>query len=296
MKRLGCLVGLISSFMFLPANASQLLVGVVDEGSKCPKGEATAVRPLFSRTSKGWEPIDTPDKASAYQLKKINWTIAFDGRNYGRITSIAPSKEVEPAWAYSRDYRQPIVAEGKPNLVANRKKEFGGWCNIPKNRPMVLVSKPYYKDPDKWRPFKPDASLEQSIFEAFKKSVDNKKLCNFIKGISVAPPVKFDRELANIQFYKSYISASGKKLIQVSMLLPYADCWTDFGDKQVRAWFLVDNGINYLGTSMELVDAGDYDSDGNSEIIFWYSGYNQDGYILIDKNPSKISKFLWKYH
>ncbi len=36
----------------------------------------------------------------------------------------------------------------------------------------------------------------------------------------------------------------------------------------------------FLGEGLWLVDAGDYDGDGRSEVIFWFSGYNRDGYVL----------------
>jgi len=296
LNRIRCLAGLVSIFFFLPVQASQLLVGAVDEGSKCPKGEAPAARPLFAKTSEGWVSIDTPEKGAGYQLNEIHWTIAFDGRDFGHITSVAPKKDVTYPWAFSRDYRQSIKSNEKMKLVLNRKQEFGGWCNIPKYRPMVLVSQPNFKDPDKWKPFKPDSGAEHSIFEAFKKAVDRHELCNLREGVTAPPHMKFDRALANIRFYKSYKSGSGKKLIQVSMMLPYADCWENTGEREERAWFFIDREPVYLGTSMELLDAGDYDNDGHSEIIFWHSGYNEDGYMIVSVNPYKVSKFFWNYH
>ena len=38
--------------------------------------------------------------------------------------------------------------------------------------------------------------------------------------------------------------------------------------------FILTKEIVYLGPGLELVDAGDYDKDGHSDLIFWYSGYN----------------------
>ena len=46
---------------------------------------------------------------------------------------------------------------------------------------------------------------------------------------------------------------------------------------------------------MELIDAGDYDNDGKSELLFWYSGYNRDGYILIYDDFRKSAEYIWGY-
>lgn len=36
----------------------------------------------------------------------------------------------------------------------------------------------------------------------------------------------------------------------------------------------------HVGSSMKLLDAGDYDGDGRSEVLFWIERYNNDGYAL----------------
>jgi hypothetical protein len=51
-----------------------------------------------------------------------------------------------------------------------------------------------------------------------------------------------------------------------------------------------------LGSELSLVDAGDYDADGESELLFWYSGYNQDGYTLLFDGLRKQVSYRWKYH
>jgi len=54
-------------------------------------------------------------------------------------------------------------------------------------------------------------------------------------------------------------------------------------------------GDDYDSTIM-LVDAGDYDGDGDSEVIFWVSRYNHDGYVLFYKQLSRFVEFSWGYH
>jgi hypothetical protein len=39
----------------------------------------------------------------------------------------------------------------------------------------------------------------------------------------------------------------------------------------------------------------DYD-EGQSELLFWYSGYNHDGYALFDSSLARRVDYLWSYH
>jgi len=47
---------------------------------------------------------------------------------------------------------------------------------------------------------------------------------------------------------------------------------------------------------MRLVDAGDYDNDGTSEVVFWESDYNKGGYILFYNHFTAKEEFSWHYH
>jgi len=69
------------------------------------------------------------------------------------------------------------------------------------------------------------------------------------------------------------------------------------GEAPVLFWFYV-NGkdIRLIGQSLELIDAGDYDHDGHSEVVFHKSGYNYDGYILVFDDMRKQIEFGWSYH
>jgi hypothetical protein len=36
--------------------------------------------------------------------------------------------------------------------------------------------------------------------------------------------------------------------------------------------------------------------DGSSEVLFWFSGYNQDGYVLFGDDLRKVAETYWTYH
>ena len=63
-------------------------------------------------------------------------------------------------------------------------------------------------------------------------------------------------------------------------------------------WFALSpaNDITLLGNGMWLVDAGDYDNDGKSELVFSIDRYNQGGYELFYADFKKHATFEFGYH
>ena len=53
--------------------------------------------------------------------------------------------------------------------------------------------------------------------------------------------------------------------------------------------------INFT-PNLELVDAGDFAGNGGEEAVFFFSGYNFDGYILYYDSFRKAVRFGWSYH
>ena len=47
---------------------------------------------------------------------------------------------------------------------------------------------------------------------------------------------------------------------------------------------------------MHLVDAGDYDHDGKSEVLFTIEDYNRGGYRLLYDDFQKQALFEFSYH
>lgn len=47
---------------------------------------------------------------------------------------------------------------------------------------------------------------------------------------------------------------------------------------------------------MMLVDAGDYDNDGESELLFAITDYNRGGYKLFYDKFTKSVEFKFNYH
>jgi hypothetical protein len=52
-----------------------------------------------------------------------------------------------------------------------------------------------------------------------------------------------------------------------------------------------------IGAFMSLLDAGDYDDDGRSEVIFMIEQpEDTEGFVLFDADMHKRASLLWTYH
>ena len=63
-------------------------------------------------------------------------------------------------------------------------------------------------------------------------------------------------------------------------------------------WFTInpEHSVQYLGQDIWLLDAGDYDNDGRSEVVFVIEGYNRGGYELFYDDFRKHAIFEYSYH
>lgn len=101
-----------------------------------------------------------------------------------------------------------------------------------------------------------------------------------------------------IRARKSYRSAAGARLVQLALDdTPVRRCDGPRDEAYDSRWFFVSSGeTRFVGQSLEFIDAGDYDGDGHSEVVFHQPGYNFDGYVLLFDRLSKQVIFGWSYH
>lgn len=92
---------------------------------------------------------------------------------------------------------------------------------------------------------------------------------------------------------------SGKGWVIARMHLEAIDCRdTEAGFDIDDPWFFVDENkhVGFLDSGMWLVDAGDYDNDGRSELIFSISRDNEGGYEIWYDDFRKHATFKFHYH
>lgn len=253
-----------------------------DENSK--EKYRSIMRVVFVKTKNGWGAVE---KTPAGML---NWNIGFDGKRIGKLKTVGGSTGMiseEGLHVPAETVRIPM--RGAPTL------EFGNWADgmVPRYRPLVATTSDSFADPQDWRPEKPTSSVVESCIPEFRKQVGSVILCDEKHGET--PTTDYTRK--SILLDKCYSSKNGDILINLTIDPEIFLCdWPI--EKETSLWFHVDTSgkVRHLNVYGRVVDAGDYDGDGDSEIVFAYSGYNKDGYTMLYDNLSKRVQKFWNYH
>jgi hypothetical protein len=296
MKKLLLLACALLIFPFI-THAGPSIIGVLEQ-PQCAKEKKLSVRVLFVKDSTVWKALDDAAVANKLNLVSLKWTVAFDGRNLGslKITDASPSAPPINAWYYKRDKLFEVPTGQKIPTVKNDSESFMGWCNVPEYRPLVLVSEPNFVDPEKWKSFMPAPYYKQKLYVPLKLVIGRFKAFRCV-NVPEYHMVPFDFQPDDLVLYKSFRSAAGRELVSIGLDPKKINCDGPPEPEWSGNWFIVDGDkLEFLGNQMEMVDAGDYDKDGCSELLFWHSGYNRDGYILIYNGLKQKTEYLWGYH
>ena len=276
----------------------QLYVGVLEtkhfnwpeDPNKNDSSTKKIVRALFYKSGKNWFSLQNDIANNDLYPLKADWTIAFDGRNIGQFKSEFAPLRFDKPWTFPRDAYHKPLSNNLPTL-GQPTEEFSGWPMYKNPRPLVVVSEPHYSDREKWMPFSPTNSLIENLLPEYNGYLSKYNL-------------KDSTGLSNIQKFKSYTSIKGYSLIQIGLF-----------KNAYRTWFHVSPNNSYRNLSemvdaqykedefgdddisdMYLVDAGDYDGNNETEIIFWVARYNRDGYVIFYNECSAFAEFTWSYH
>jgi hypothetical protein len=272
--------------------ADDLILAVLEQ-PQCKNNSDFMVRILFAKKNNEWISLDMQSVGEPYDFSKVIWTAAFDGRNIGQVQTFDPQVTNSFEDTYPSAKLLQITKKTNITKIVNKNREFWGWCNAPKFRPLVLVSKPNFKDPTGWKSFPPPKKINGQLFLEFKKVVGRVDRC---LSEQESNRVTYDYQAQDLILFKSYQNVLGQKLISIGLNPNLYKCDGIIDPQWKPYWFLIDKQIRCIGNELTLVDAGDYDNDGKSEVIFWHSGYNEDGYMLFYDNFNSTVEFYWKYH
>ncbi len=257
------------------------------------------ITPAFLRDAEGWKPIQRLNE-------RVRWTVAFDGRKLGEVESEpVPQRqgtsveEPGPAWIHSiltDPARVPTV--GKPVLGFNG--NFGALVR----HPLVVVSRPNFADPDQWKRAKPPVQLVGRVRTAFGDTFQHIRRCD-----ASGEPLKSDSKLpaSEILVVKAYGSNKGSFVLETQLRdhrCVFNANGSTFQLLEGNQWFYVSpsRSIVHLGRDWELVDAGDYDGHGKSEVIFYVAESENDttvdteGYVLFYDDFRRHTRFTWNNH
>lgn len=276
----------------LTAVAEEVVVGIL-EHPQCKTEPGSAVRALFHARDQQWAALSSKKASHRVPLAKLSWTVAFDGKRLGSIETLDPGFSSPYAWTYPRDRLLVLAPDQAVPAVANGQGLFGGWCEVPRDRPLVVISRPNFRDPQGWKRFDPDSTLRNQVFPHFTAAAGEADPCE-----SQDPDNRsvWAYSADDLRFSTSYQDRAGRKLVALALNPTRNQCDGPRDDAWSTHWFVIADSIQHLGANLSLVDAGDYDADGTSELLFWYSGYNKDGYSLFYDGLQKHVDYQWSYH
>src|SRR5678815_5451992 len=157
---------------------------------------------------------------------------------------------------------------------------------------------------DRWKRFRPTPDELSALRKRFRALYP--KVINCDKDENPLPAGAWRYTDSQIQIADAYRSRHGDAVL--SIWLTGGQCGQNDGPF-VSKPFLVrgqaplqvlrapsSRGEDEDPPSLTLVDAGDYDGDGKSELLFFVSGYNEDGYALFYDGLRKSVSHTWHYH
>lgn len=251
------------------------------------------VRVLFKKVGTEWRAFDyecsLPECLTAIAKKypsEVSWTIAFDGKNLGEVRSHTPEKFKN----YAGIGRQIIDKGAKVPTIGGLTAEFSGWITTELYRPLVAISKPNFKDPEAWKllKLKDDPRLTK-IKTQFKKTHPKCECSGFDDSEPRCQNVNYKDD--RIKVTKAFQSMQKSLLVTVNL-----NCGGRYPDINEVYLISTKGDLTSLGTNLTPIDAGDYDSDGHSEFVFYTSGYNRGGYTMYYDNFNKKAEVIWSYH
>jgi hypothetical protein len=200
------------------------------------------------------------------------WQVCFDGRRRGTIATELPA-----LWGEHEIGGLTLAPGEAPPWVGDRRSEFAATAAGPVHRPLVVVDAPSCAGPEQWK----RVELTRNEFTAAWPRIAK------VLGVGVAPIVAG----AHPRLVKAYRNNRGERLLSIH---------TGAGDasEQDLDDFLVyqdERGeFERVGDGLTLVDAGDYDGDGKSEIVAMYRSMNVAGLVLFTPDWAKHGdRFLW---
>lgn len=281
-----------------PAQDHSALIGVLEDNPGHFAGEPhyRAVRAVFYKEGERWKafPSDCSDHEclqtiAAKYPREVDWTITFDGRQLGNVTGRTP----ESFKFYASVGQQVITSKDIPPTIGQPSREFGGFTDQSVDRPLMAVSRPNYRDPDGWKPAKLSATEMLAIRREFRKRFP--KAANCLEGQSDKEK-PWPYEDRNITVQKAY--GSKRNWMVASVLLDTYRCDGPPDEPFAMQWFVItpQQQVGWLASNMWLVDAGDYDGDSKSELVFAIDGYNRGGYRLFYDDFRSRAEFEFSYH
>ena len=254
------------------------------------------ITPAFEKTGDGWTPIVNLNRS-------VTWTVAFDGKNLGKVESEPVPQGALGNSSGPTNIHSILTPAKEIPVVGKVEGRFSGSSGKLVRRPLVVVSNPDFSDPDEWKPRALPNGVIEDVRSSFLKTFRHLRQCD-----ASGEALKHDWSIpaSEIIVSKSYGSAKHEYVVETRVHNNKCLFNVDGKDFQSmggnQAFFVSpDHKAVFLGLQWELLDAGDYDGDGRSEVIFQVAegkdiDIETEGYVLFYDDFRRNVRFVWQNH
>lgn len=269
------------------------VIGVLDI-PQCNEKAGRGIRALFARSGNQWVPLSSAKVGSRFISPKMKWEFSVEGKGLGSVESVDPGFSTENPWTYPRDRVLQVVESGSLPRIKNSNQRFHGWCSTPEGQPILAISNGSITDSSKWVPCGLSVDEKRRLFGLFKRAAGRALLCPH----GDESPTPFNYSTEHLEVVECFQDKQGRKLVTLRLKAPDATASCD-GPSDL-AWdqhtFLLTENPLYLGPGLDFVGAVAPQGGRQSDVLFWHSGYNEDGYVLFSGNLKHKVVYLWGYH
>jgi hypothetical protein len=288
-NKMKCLLASILMLVALPPLAASTVLGVLEE-PQCKQETLLAVRALFTNLAGTWRALSTEGGTLPAVAM---WVVAFDGRTLGSLNTVDPNPETSPVGSFAKRDRLLALAPNQlPPMIPNKREQFAGWCQVPRNRPLVVLSQDHTADPDHWRRASVSRATIRRLVPEFRKQAGAALNCPKDAEIGVA----FRYTERDFDVPVAYVDRKGRQLVSLRLKGELNTCDGPADIAWMNHVFMLRPSVDYIGPNLSLIDAGDYDGDGKSDVLFWFTAYNRDGYSLLSDDLQQRADYFWHYH
>ncbi len=281
-----------------PAPEPSVILGVLEDlPAETGEPDLRVVRAVFQKLGDEWVPF--PAQAQSYRdlqslpasyPKQLTWTVLFNGRSLGTVKAETPSF----FRSNSQVGIQEIISDDPVPVVGEKSTAFSGFRGTPLYRPLVALSRPNFSDAETWKPAQLSLDLITTARRLFRVRFPKASNCTNSGSKATAWPYSDE----DIKILKTYVSNKQVSLIELSLTGWACETIAEYGGPFDGQWYAADaaGNLSFLGTDMSLVDAGDYDNDGSSELLFSIDGRSLGGYRLYYGSFTRSAEFVFNFH
>lgn len=285
-----------------------------------------ALRVAFVRDTNGWQSVFgnpafqkvDPEKCRLSSFQRLkSWTGFGSYRNEVNAVSTRVMKVESRSLTGLLKLKSPTITEAES---VDRLVLYGGHSFAAARKPLALATTKFsFADPEKWV----EVDFQTSAFPDFLRAFVQSEFVVLDKCVADVPAnkqpiqgeLKMNLDGEALRLRRHVKNASEMALWQIEIPQVWirrcgSEVHKDWNEpRSLRIWVMRDKRgvLRMLGTpyskrnsgafdKFELIANNDFDGDGSTELVFWYSGYFHDGYVLLSDGLTKMTTFTWGYH